>query len=78
MSFTRAADSLRPSIVRLRLSLETALAECQRAHGPSAPERIPAPRRRVPTGQAGRAGADILGQILGWNPSSLKGGATGE
>lgn len=78
MSFTRAADSLRPPIARLRLSLEKMLSECERAHGPDDADRIPISRRRVPTGQAGRAGADILGQILRGAPwGEFAGGAAG-
>lgn len=74
MSFTNAVSSLRPPVTRLRLRLEAMLRECDRAHGPSAPDRISTPRRRVPTGQAGRAGADTLGKILGWNPFTEFGG----
>lgn len=79
MSFTRAANSLRPSITRLRLSLESMLGECERAHGPDDADRIPFPRRRVPTGRAGRAGADILGAILRGSPfGEFAGNAAGQ
>lgn len=62
----------------LHAELSRALSECRRSHEDNDAGGSPTSRRRrVPTGEAGRAGADTLGQILGWNPSSGTGGAIG-
>lgn len=56
------------SATTLRDSLSRLLAQCERAHRPSSSDSGGSKRRRVPTGRAGKAGADTLGKILGWNP----------
>lgn len=67
MSVRIAGERLTAGAARVRVSLEAALAQCRRAHGPRGGgggdrgPSIPRRRRRVPTGEAGAA---LLGQIL--------------